>query len=165
LALLAELGFNRLSFGVQDFDPKVQKAVHRVQPAEQVFALVETARTLGFESVNVDLIYGLPRQTPESFDSTLALVGQLRPDRIALYAYAHLPDRFKPQRRIHAEELPGAEAKLSMLSRSLDALMGAGYVYVGMDHFALPTDALAVAKRKDACIVIFRATVRSPIVT
>ncbi|MDF1482459.1 oxygen-independent coproporphyrinogen III oxidase [Extensimonas sp. H3M7-6] len=148
LALLAELGFNRLSFGVQDFDPKVQKAVHRVQPAEQVFALVETARTLGFESVNVDLIYGLPRQTPESFDSTLALVGQLRPDRIALYAYAHLPDRFKPQRRIHAEELPGAEAKLSMLSRSLDALMGAGYVYVGMDHFALPTDALAVAKRQ-----------------
>lgn len=148
LALLAELGFNRLSFGVQDFDPKVQKAVHRIQPAEQVFALVETARTLGFESVNVDLIYGLPRQTPESFDKTLALVEQLRPDRIALYAYAHLPDRFKPQRRIHAEELPGAEAKLSMLSRSLDALMGAGYVYVGMDHFALPTDALAVAKRQ-----------------
>lgn len=148
LALLAELGFNRLSFGVQDFDPKVQKAVHRIQPAEQVFALVETARTLGFESVNVDLIYGLPRQTPESFDRTLALVEQLRPDRIALYAYAHLPDRFKPQRRIHAEELPGAEAKLSMLSRSLDALMGAGYVYVGMDHFALPTDALAVAKRQ-----------------
>jgi oxygen-independent coproporphyrinogen-3 oxidase len=122
--------------------------VHRIQPAEQVFALVETARTLGFESVNVDLIYGLPRQTPESFDKTLALVEQLRPDRIALYAYAHLPDRFKPQRRIHAEELPGAEAKLSMLSRSLDALMGAGYVYVGMDHFALPTDALAVAKRQ-----------------
>ncbi len=148
LALLAELGFNRLSFGVQDFDPKVQKAVHRIQPAEQVFALMETARTLGFESVNVDLIYGLPRQTPESFDKTLALVEQLRPDRIALYAYAHLPDRFKPQRRIHAEELPGAEAKLSMLSRSLDALMGAGYVYVGMDHFALPTDALAVAKRQ-----------------
>ena len=148
LALLAELGFNRLSFGVQDFDPKVQKAVHRIQPAEQVFALVETARTLGFESVNVDLIYGLPRQTPESFDQTLALVEQLRPDRIALYAYAHLPDRFKPQRRIHAEELPGAEAKLSMLSRSLDALMAAGYVYVGMDHFALPTDALAVAKRQ-----------------
>ena len=148
LALPAELGFNRLSFGVQDFDPKVQKAVHRIQPAEQVFALVETARTLGFESVNVDLIYGLPRQTPESFDKTLALVEQLRPDRIALYAYAHLPDRFKPQRRIHAEELPGAEAKLSMLSRSLDALMGAGYVYVGMDHFALPTDALAVAKRQ-----------------
>lgn len=148
LALLAELGFNRLSFGVQDFDPKVQKAVHRLQPAEQVFALVETARTLGFESVNVDLIYGLPRQTPESFDRTLALVEQLRPDRIALYAYAHLPDRFKPQRRIHAEELPGAEVKLSMLSRSLDALMGAGYVYVGMDHFALPTDALAVAKRQ-----------------
>ena len=148
LALLAELGFNRLSFGVQDFDAEVQKAVHRVQPAEQVFALVESARALGFESVNVDLIYGLPRQTPESFDRTLAQVVQLRPDRIALYAYAHLPERFKPQRRIVSAELPTASGKLSMLSRSLAAFMGAGYVYVGMDHFALPTDALAVAKRQ-----------------
>lgn len=148
LAVLAELGFNRLSFGVQDFDAEVQKAVHRIQPADQVFALVEASRALGFESVNVDLIYGLPRQTPESFDRTLAQVVQLRPDRIALYAYAHLPDRFKPQRRIISTELPTASSKVTMLSRSLDTFMGAGYVYVGMDHFALPTDALAVAKRQ-----------------
>ncbi|WP_440111184.1 oxygen-independent coproporphyrinogen III oxidase [Acidovorax sp. BL-A-41-H1] len=148
LAVLAELGFNRLSFGVQDFDAEVQKAVHRIQPAEQVFSLVESARSLGFDSVNVDLIYGLPRQTPESFDRTLAQVAQLRPDRIALYAYAHLPERFKPQRRIVSAELPAASAKVAMLSRSLDAFLDAGYVYVGMDHFALPSDALAVAKRQ-----------------
>ena len=148
LDTLASLGFNRLSFGVQDFDPAVQKAVHRVQPAEQVFALVEAARDRGFESVNVDLIYGLPQQSPESFDRTLAQVVQLRPERIALYAYAHLPERFKPQRRINTVELPGGGAKISMLSRSMAAFMAAGYVYVGMDHFALPDDALAVAKRQ-----------------
>ncbi len=145
---LHQLGFNRLSFGVQDFDPAVQKAVHRVQPAEQVFALVSAARRIGFESVNVDLIYGLPLQTPESFARTLSQVAQLRPDRIALYAYAHLPARFKPQRRIVAAELPAPADKLSMLSQSLDAFSEAGYVYVGMDHFALPNDALAVAKRQ-----------------
>jgi len=122
--------------------------VHRVQPAEQVFALVEAARARGFESINVDLIYGLPQQSPESFDRTLAQVNQLRPDRIALYAYAHLPERFKPQRRIATVELPSAASKVSMLSRSLAAFMGAGYVYVGMDHFALPEDSLAVAKRQ-----------------
>ncbi|MDF1485338.1 oxygen-independent coproporphyrinogen III oxidase [Ramlibacter sp. H39-3-26] len=148
LAVLAELGFNRLSFGVQDFDPAVQKAVHRVQPAAQVFDLMDAARALGFESINVDLIYGLPRQTPESFDRTLAQVARLRPDRIALYAYAHLPERFKPQRRIASAELPGAAAKVAMLSQSLEAFSDAGYVYVGMDHFALPGDALAVAKRQ-----------------
>jgi oxygen-independent coproporphyrinogen III oxidase len=148
LAVLAELGFNRLSFGVQDFDPAVQKAVHRVQPAQQVFDLVAAARRLGFESVNVDLIYGLPLQTPESFERTLAQVNELRPDRIALYAYAHLPERFKPQRRIHAAELPSGGAKVAMLSSSLDAFTEAGYVYIGMDHFALPGDALAVAKRQ-----------------
>ena len=148
LDTLAELGFNRLSFGVQDFDPAVQKAVHRVQPAEQVFALVEAARARGFESINVDLIYGLPQQSPESFDRTLVQVNQLRPDRIALYAYAHLPERFKPQRRINTVELPSGAAKISMLSRSLAAFMAAGYVYVGMDHFALPGDTLAVAKRQ-----------------
>lgn len=148
LAVLAELGFNRLSFGVQDFDPAVQKAVHRIQPAEQVFALVEAARRLDFESVNVDLIYGLPQQTPESFERTLAQVVQLRPDRIALYAYAHLPERFKPQRRILAAELPHPAAKLAMLASALSIFPGSGYVYVGMDHFALPDDALAVAKRQ-----------------
>ena len=148
LALLHELGFNRLSFGVQDFDPEVQKAVHRIQPAEQVFALVESARSIGFDSINVDLIYGLPKQTPDSFDRTLAQVAQLRPDRIALYAYAHLPDRFKPQRRIIWADLPMASSKVAMLSRSLEAFSSAGYVYVGMDHFALPEDALAIAKRQ-----------------
>jgi len=145
---LRVLGFNRLSFGVQDFDEEVQKAVHRIQPANQVFSLIETARRLKFESVNVDLIYGLPKQTPESFERTLAQIVELRPDRIALYAYAHLPERFKPQRRISEYELPGASAKISMLSDALSALIGAGYVYVGMDHFALPEDALAVAKRQ-----------------
>jgi oxygen-independent coproporphyrinogen-3 oxidase len=148
LAHLAQLGFNRLSFGVQDFDPDVQKAVHREQPAEQVFDLVQAARELGFHSVNVDLIYGLPRQTAASFARTLEQVCQLRPDRIALYAYAHLPERFKPQRRIAIEDLPEASDKLSMLSGSIDAFMQAGYVYVGMDHFALPEDALAIAKRQ-----------------
>jgi oxygen-independent coproporphyrinogen-3 oxidase len=148
LELLAQLGFNRMSFGVQDFDPDVQKAVHRIQPARQVFSLVEAARAIGFDSINVDLIYGLPRQTPESFARTLAQVQQLRPDRIALYAYAHLPERFKPQRRIVPAELPGGAAKVAMLSQSLAAFLAAGYVYIGMDHFALPTDSLAVAKRQ-----------------
>jgi oxygen-independent coproporphyrinogen-3 oxidase len=148
LAVLAELGFNRISFGVQDFDADVQKAVHRVQPFEQVRELMLQARSIGFDSVNVDLIYGLPRQTPESFARTLTQVQQLRPDRIALYAYAHLPERFKPQRRIVPAELPVGAAKVAMLSQSLSAFLGAGYVYVGMDHFALPEDALAVAKRQ-----------------
>ncbi|MDP2231123.1 MAG: oxygen-independent coproporphyrinogen III oxidase [Methylotenera sp.] len=145
---LSELGFNRLSFGVQDFDPEVQKAVHRIQPAEQVFSLVEAARRLKFESVNVDLIYGLPMQTPESFTRTLAQVVELRPNRIALYGYAHLPERFKPQRRISEYELPAAQDKITMLSNALSAFMNAGYVYVGMDHFALPDDDLAIAKRQ-----------------
>ena len=148
LAMLAGLGFNRLSFGVQDFDPAVQKAVHRIQPTEQVFSLVQAARDLGFKSINVDLIYGLPQQTPDSFDRTLAQVTLLRPDRVALYAYAHLPERFKPQRRIASAELPPASAKMAMLSRALAVFAEAGYVYVGMDHFALPDDALAVAKRQ-----------------
>ena len=148
LAVLAEQGFNRLSFGVQDFEPAVQKAVHRIQPAEQVFDLVAASREFEFESVNVDLIYGLPMQTPETFERTLAQVVTLRPDRIALYAYAHLPERFKPQRRIHVQDLPPAGDKLVMLSSAMRVLMAAGYVYVGMDHFALPTDALAVAKRQ-----------------
>jgi len=145
---LASLGFNRLSFGVQDFDPDVQKAVHRIQPAEQVFSLMEAARRLGFDSVNVDLIYGLPMQTSKSFARTIAQVVELKPDRIALYAYAHLPERFKPQRRINAYELPAASAKVSMLSDAISTFMDAGYVYVGMDHFALPDDSLAIAKRQ-----------------
>jgi oxygen-independent coproporphyrinogen III oxidase len=126
----------------------VQKAVHRIQPVEQVFALVEQARAIGFDSINVDLIYGLPKQTPESFSRTLAQVSELRPDRIALYGYAHLPERFKPQRRIISADLPGGPSKVAMLAQSLEAFSSAGYVYVGMDHFALPNDALAVAKRQ-----------------
>ncbi|VTU16722.1 Oxygen-independent coproporphyrinogen-III oxidase [Variovorax sp. RA8] len=148
LASLAEMGFDRLSFGVQDFDPDVQKAVHRIQPAGQVFDLVASARGLGFGSINIDLIYGLPRQSTGSFDRTLAQVCELRPDRIALYAYAHLPARFKPQRRIAADELPDARTKVEMLSRSIATLTAAGYVYIGMDHFALPEDPLAIAKRQ-----------------
>jgi oxygen-independent coproporphyrinogen-3 oxidase len=148
LDTLAELGFNRLSFGVQDFDPAVQKAVHRIQPAEQVFALVAAARQKGFESVNADLIYGLPEQTPESFERTIAQIIELRPERIALYAYAHLPERFKPQRRISSVEIPTGAAKVAMLAQSMAAFLAAGYVYIGMDHFALPEDSLAVAKRQ-----------------
>ncbi|RRH87337.1 oxygen-independent coproporphyrinogen III oxidase [Variovorax beijingensis] len=148
LANLAALGFNRLSLGVQDFDPEVQKAVHRIQPAHQVFGLMADARALGFKSINIDLIYGLPRQNDASFERTMARVCELRPDRIALYAYAHLPERFKPQRRIAAEELPDAAARVRMLSRAIGTLSDAGYVYIGMDHFALPDDPLAVAKRQ-----------------
>ncbi|MBC7601987.1 MAG: oxygen-independent coproporphyrinogen III oxidase [Ramlibacter sp.] len=148
LKTLAALGFNRLSFGVQDFDPDVQKAVHRIQPAEQVFELVRQAREIGFDSVNVDLIYGLPKQTPETFARTLEQVCELRPDRIALYAYAHLPERFKPQRRIISADLPMGAQKLAMLAQSMAAFDKVGYEYIGMDHFALPGDALAVAKRQ-----------------
>lgn len=145
---LRGLGFNRLSFGVQDFDTEVQKAVHRVQPRETVVSLMQAARRLGFESINVDLIYGLPRQTPVSFAATVREVGELRPDRIALYAYAHLPQRFKPQRRIHAEELPVARDKIAMLSGAIAGFLERGYAYIGMDHFALEDDALAAAKRQ-----------------
>jgi oxygen-independent coproporphyrinogen-3 oxidase len=145
---LAALGFNRLSFGVQDVDDEVQKAVHRVQPFEQVRELMRAARDIGFESINADLIYGLPRQTPASFERTVAQVAELRPDRIALYAYAHLPQRFKPQRRIAIEQLPQADHRVQMLGGAIAGFIAQGYTYVGMDHFALPGDALAAAKRQ-----------------
>lgn len=148
LAHLKQIGFNRLSFGVQDFDSAVQQAVHRMQSLESVQALLASARELGFESTNMDLIYGLPRQTPASLRRTVAQVSELRPDRIALYSYAHLPQRFKPQRRIDAAMLPPAEDKVTMLAEAIEAFRGAGYDYIGMDHFALPTDSLAVAKRQ-----------------
>lgn len=148
LAHLRGLGFNRLSFGVQDFDAAVQKAVHRQQSYADVAALMASARALGFESTNVDLIYGLPLQTPASFQRTIAQVAELRPDRIALYAYAHLPQRFKPQRRIDVGQLPPAGDKLSMLSGAIGGFLAQGYTYIGMDHFALPGDSLAVAKRQ-----------------
>ena len=145
---LATLGFNRLSFGVQDFDADVQKAVHRIQPFEQVRDLMAAARRIGFESINADLIYGLPKQTPESFARTVAQVAELRPDRIALYAYAHLPQRFKPQRRIVIEQLPPPDHRVAMLGGAMAGFVSHGYTYIGMDHFALPGDSLAVAKRQ-----------------
>jgi oxygen-independent coproporphyrinogen-3 oxidase len=148
LARLRKMGFNRISFGVQDFDPDVQRAVHRVQPFEEVASLMQAARALGFDSVNTDLIYGLPLQTRESFARTLQRIVQIRPDRIALYGYAHLPERFKAQRRIDAAQLPAPGDKLGMLGAALEAFQAAGYVYIGMDHFALPHDALAIAKRQ-----------------
>jgi oxygen-independent coproporphyrinogen-3 oxidase len=148
LHALRGLGFNRLSFGVQDFDPSVQQAVHRVQPYESVRLLMDCARSLGFTSINADLIYGLPKQTPASFARTLQQIGELRPDRIALYAYAHLPTRFKPQRRILADDLPGPAQRTQMLGAAIQSFLARGYEYIGMDHFALADDALAVAKRE-----------------
>ncbi|HEY8975252.1 MAG TPA: oxygen-independent coproporphyrinogen III oxidase [Burkholderiaceae bacterium] len=145
---LRDAGFNRISFGVQDFDPGVQRAVHREQPFAQVQALMRSAREAGFASINVDLIYGLPRQTPETFRRTLQQVAGLRPDRIAAYGYAHLPVRFKPQRRIHADELPDGPQRVAMLGDALAIFGAAGYDYIGMDHFALATDSLAVARRE-----------------
>ena len=148
LAHLRRLGFNRLSFGVQDFDPVVQKAVHREQSFEMVRELMRSARALGYVSINADLIYGLPEQTPTSFARTVQQVGELRPDRIALYAYAHLPERFKPQRRIDVAALPAPGDRIAMLGDAIGGFLARGYVYIGMDHFALPGDALAVAKRE-----------------
>ena len=145
---LRELGFNRVSFGVQDFDPEVQAAIHRVQSEAQTLAVLAAARDAGFDSINIDLIYGLPKQTPISFNTTIARVVSARPDRIALYNYAHLPHLFKSQRRINEADLPSPEAKLKLLELAIKRLTAAGYVYIGMDHFALPEDALAVAQRQ-----------------
>ena len=145
---LAGLGFNRISFGIQDFAPAVQQAVHRVQSYESVESLISAARRLKFESINADLIYGLPKQTPESFARTIAQVARLRPDRIALYSYAHLPQRFKPQRRIMAADLPPPDHRIRMLGDAIAGFIGHDYVYIGMDHFALPGDSLAAAKRQ-----------------
>ena len=148
MAKLAALGFNRLSVGVQDFDPSVQQAVHRIQSEAETRRVVREARASGFRSVNLDLIYGLPRQTLDSFGATLDKTVALAPDRIALYSYAHLPAVFKPQRRIAVAELPSPEAKLQLLTLAIGRLTRAGYVYIGMDHFALPDDDLAVAQRQ-----------------
>jgi oxygen-independent coproporphyrinogen-3 oxidase len=148
LEVLASLGFDRLSLGVQDFDRQVQEAVHRVQPFEEVAALMASARRIGFESINVDLIYGLPSQSGDSFARTLEQVCGIRPDRIALYAYAHLPERFKPQRRIDVAALPPANQKAAMLRMAIGTFLARGYDYIGMDHFALAGDALAAAKRQ-----------------
>ncbi|WVN41484.1 oxygen-independent coproporphyrinogen III oxidase [beta proteobacterium MWH-UniP1] len=145
--LLADLGFNRMSIGVQDFDEAVQKAVHRIQPAEMTMGTLATARECGFKSINMDLIYGLPKQTPEGFARTLERVLEASPDRVALYSYAHLPARFKPQRRIDPADMPTAEVKLEIMLLAINMMLDAGYQYVGMDHFARVDDELAIAQR------------------
>ena len=143
---LARLGFNRVSMGVQDFDPRVQARVNRIQPFEQTRDLVVLARDLGFVSVNVDLMYGLPLQSVEGFSRTLDRVEELRPDRIALFGYAHVPSLKKRQGQFSAEELPGPDLRLALFERALERLLAAGYLYVGLDHFALPEDELCRAR-------------------
>jgi len=146
IKLLREIGFNRLSMGVQDFDPAVQKAVNRIQSEQETVDVIQAARDCGFYSISLDLIYGLPHQTEQSFANTLARVIELSPDRISVFNYAHLPELFKPQRRINVEDLPGPAEKLAILHQSIDKLTDAGYVYIGMDHFAKPDDELALAQ-------------------
>jgi oxygen-independent coproporphyrinogen-3 oxidase len=148
LALLRRLGFNRLSFGVQDFDPRVQEAIHRHQPEQATRDLYWAARDAGFESINFDLIYGLPRQTVESFTRTLASVVDLLPDRIAVYSYAHVPWIRPNQKAIDPLDLPDAQTKRLLLAAAVEAFTAAGYVSIGMDHFALPDDELASATRE-----------------
>ena len=144
---LRQIGFNRVSLGVQDFDPAVQKAINRIQSEAKTLEIMDASREAGFTSINVDLIYGLPEQTLISLNRTLARVVAASPDRVALYNYAHLPSRFKPQRRIDEQRLPSPEAKLKMLGLAARVFAEAGYVYIGMDHFAKPDDPLAVAQR------------------
>jgi oxygen-independent coproporphyrinogen III oxidase len=145
---LREMGFNRVSLGVQDFDPEVQRAVNRVQSEERTLEVIAAARRCGFESVNIDLIYGLPKQNLVTYNRTLARVLAAQPDRVAIYNYAHLPSRFKSQRRINDAEIPPPDVKLKLLGLAAQRLTEAGYVYIGMDHFAKPTDSLAVAQRQ-----------------
>lgn len=148
IALLGELGFNRISIGVQDFDADVQKAVNRIQSEEETLRVIKASRANGFRSVSIDLIYGLPKQTLDSIKTTLAKVIAMNPDRLSIYNYAHLPTVFMPQRRIHEEDLPSAQTKLDILKLTVNTLTEAGYVYIGMDHFAKPNDELAVAQRE-----------------
>ena len=147
LSILREVGFNRVSLGVQDFNPDVQAAVHRVQSNEQTLGALNQARKLGFRSINIDLMYGLPLQSVASFSETLDAVIDARPDRLSVFNYAHLPERFKPQRRINSVDLPSPVDKLKILSLTIDKLTSAGYEYVGMDHFALADDELVSAQR------------------
>jgi oxygen-independent coproporphyrinogen-3 oxidase len=148
VARLRAIGFNRMSLGVQDLDPRVQAAVNRIQSEAQTLEVLEAARAEGFRSISVDLIYGLPFQSVEGFLRTLDRVLEMGPDRLSVFNYAHLPERFKPQRRIEARDLPAPEVKLAILKSTIDRLTGAGYVFVGMDHFARPDDELAVAQRE-----------------
>lgn len=146
--LLADLGFNRMSVGVQDFNRDVQVAVNRVQSIEETRLVMESARATGFKSISMDLIYGLPKQNVISFNRSLEQVLALSPDRISLYSYAHLPGLFKPQRRIDENELPSGDAKLQILQLAIRRLTDAGYAYIGMDHFAKPDDELTTAQRQ-----------------
>jgi oxygen-independent coproporphyrinogen-3 oxidase len=146
ILLLRDLGFNRISLGVQDFDQQVQKAVNRIQSIEQTTEVMDAARESGFHSISLDLIYGLPRQNLQTFDNTLDTVIALQPDRLSIFNYAHLPDLFKTQRQITASELPDAKTKLAILETCIEKLGAAGYQYIGMDHFAKPTDELAIAQ-------------------
>ena len=147
LQVLREVGFNRISLGVQDVNLDVQKAVNREQSRELTQEITSQARELGFKSINMDLMYGLPLQTVASFEQTLDAVIEMNPDRIAAYNYAHLPERFKPQRRINEADLPSADEKLALLQHTIEHLTSAGYVYIGMDHFAKPDDELAIAQQ------------------
>jgi oxygen-independent coproporphyrinogen III oxidase len=148
IPLLRNLGFNRMSIGVQDFDPHVQNAVNRNQSYEQTINVFNEARKHGFHSINLDLIYGLPNQTVRTFCNTISKIIEMNPDRIAIYNYAHLPQLFKTQRQIKEEDLPAPNEKLEILGESINSLQDAGYVYIGMDHFAKPDDELAIAQRK-----------------
>lgn len=147
VAMLRELGFNRMSLGVQDFEPKVQQAVNRIQTEAETFNVLEAARGEGFRSISIDLIYGLPHQTVSSFLRTLDKILKVMPERLSVFNYAHLPTLFKPQRRINPEELPNPMEKLAILQAMIQHLTDAGYVYIGMDHFARPDDELVVAQR------------------
>jgi oxygen-independent coproporphyrinogen-3 oxidase len=162
LAALRSAGFNRVSMGVQDFDPKVQETIHRVQPYELTEQLVDDARGLGFESVNIDLIYGLPYQVTESFARTLELALSLRPDRVACYGYAHVPWLKKHQRVIPEDALPSGEAKLDLYLQALAAFGAEGYVPIGMDHFARGGDSLAEAAEKGVLHRNFMGYTTSP---
>ncbi len=148
IGVLRELGFNRLSLGVQDFDPKVQQAVNRIQSETETWAVMNAARREGFKSVSVDLIYGLPLQTCERFSATLDKVIAAGPDRLSVFNYAHMPQLFKTQRQLDAAQLPSAEEKLAILGLTIERLTAAGYLYIGMDHFARPDDELAIAQRE-----------------
>jgi oxygen-independent coproporphyrinogen-3 oxidase len=147
--LLRELGFNRMSLGVQDFDPKVQKAVNRIQTEEETFTVLHAARDEGFLSVNVDLIYGLPFQTKDSFLQTLDKLLEVEPDRFSVFNYAHMPSMFPTQKKMREEDMPTPDQKLAILQATTERLLDAGYVYIGMDHFAKPDDELAVAQRNE----------------
>ena len=147
LAALGEAGFNRVSMGVQDFDPKVQEAVHRIQPPDMTRQAIDWARELGYRSLNLDLIYGLPYQTEASFARSLELVLELEPDRLAVFSYAHVPWIKPAQKILQKKVLPSPETKLNILKQTIERLTAAGMVYIGMDHFARADDELAVAQR------------------